>query len=70
MTFPATKQVTEQVKKLINILANNTLSTNEIMQFLKLKHRPTFLYDYLKPALEQGFIEMTLPNKPNSSLQK
>ena len=70
MTFPATKQVTEQVKKLINILANNTLSTNEIMQFLKLKHRPTFLYDYLKPALEQGFIEMTLPDKPNSSLQK
>ena len=40
------------------------------MQLLELKHRPTFLYDYLKPALEQGFIEMTIPDKPNSSLQK
>ena len=46
------------------------MSTNEIMQLLELKHRPTFLYDYLKPALEQGFIEMTIPDKPNSSLQK
>jgi len=40
------------------------------MQLLELKHRPTILYDYLKPALEQGYIEMTIPDKPNSSLQK
>jgi len=32
MIFPATEQVTEQVKKLIKVLTNNTLSTNEIMQ--------------------------------------
>ena len=74
MIFPAseqvTEQVTEQVKKIILTLDGNTLSTNEIMQLLELKHRPTFLYDYLKPALEQGFIEMTIPDKPNSSLQK
>jgi predicted HTH transcriptional regulator len=70
MTFPASEQVTEQVKKLIQVLSNNTLSTNEIMQFLGLKHRPTFLYDYLKSALDYGFVEMTLPDKPNSSLQK
>ncbi len=37
---------------------------------LELKHRPTFLYDYLKPSLEEGFIEMTIPDKPNSRLQK
>ena len=65
-----TEQVTEQVKKLIQILNNNVLSTNEMMHLLELKHRPTFLYDYLKSALEQGFIEMTIPDKPNSSLQK
>ena len=46
------------------------LSTNEMMHLLGLKHRQTFLYDYLKPALEQGFIEMAIPYKPNSSLQK
>ena len=70
MTFPATEQVTEQVKKLVRVLSNNTWSTSEMIQSLELKHRPTFLYDYLKPALEQGFIEMTIPDKPNSSLQK
>jgi len=70
MIFPASEQVTEQVKKIVLTLGGNTLSTNEIMQLLELKHRPTFLYDYLKPALEQGLIEMTIPDKPNSSLQK
>jgi predicted HTH transcriptional regulator len=70
MTFPVTEQVTEQVKKLIQVLSGNTLSTNEMMLSLGLKHRPTFLYDYLKPALEYGLIEMTIPDKPNSSLQK
>ncbi|WP_394344454.1 Fic family protein [Sphingobacterium lumbrici] len=24
---------------------------------------------YLKPALRQGFVEMTIPDKPNSRLQ-
>ncbi len=60
----------EQVKKLILRLENNIKSTNELMQDLNLKHRPTFLYDYLKPALELGLVEMTMPDKPNSRLQK
>ncbi len=64
------EQVTEQVKKIIKILNNRTLTTNEIMQSLGLKHRPTFLYDYLQPALEHELIEMTIPDKPNSSKQK
>ena len=40
------------------------------MEKLNLKHRPTFLYSYIQPALEQGFIEMTIPDKPKSSKQK
>ncbi len=74
MSFPikkqVTEQVTEQVRKLILNLESNTKSSKELMQCLKLKHRPTFLYDYLRPALEQGLVEMTIPDKPNSSLQK
>jgi hypothetical protein len=69
-TEHVTEQVTEQVKKLIQALSNNTWSTSEMIQSIGLKHRPTFLYDYLKPALEQGFIEMTIPDNPNSNLQK
>ncbi|MGL5620529.1 MAG: Fic family protein [Tannerellaceae bacterium] len=30
------------------------------MQQLELKHRPTFMYDYLKPALYSGLVEMTI----------
>lgn len=74
MVFPVseqvTEQVTEQVKKVVLKLDSKTKSSSELMHDLDLKHRPTFLYDYLRPALEQGFIEMTIPDKPKSSLQK
>ena len=37
---------------------------------MNLKHRPTFRKNYLHPAIEIGYIEMTIPEKPNSRLQK
>ena len=40
------------------------------MTALELKHRPTFRENYLHPALERGFIEYTISDKPNSRLQK
>ena len=64
------EQVTEQVERLINILGNETLSAKELLKKLNLKHRPTFSNNYLHPALELGLIEMTIPDKPNSSKQK
>jgi predicted HTH transcriptional regulator len=70
VTEQATEQVTEQVKKIVQILEKEAKSTTDLMTALGLKHRQTFLYDYLRPALEQGFVEMTIPDKPNSSLQK
>lgn len=63
-------QVTEQVKRLIENMAEKEYSTKELMERLGLKHRPTFRDNYLLPALELGFIEMTIPDKPNSSKQK
>jgi len=71
---PGTDQVTDpvsdQVKSLIKVLGNRTLSAAECMKKLDLAHRPTFRQNYLQPALEAGLIERTQPDKPNSRLQK
>ena len=40
------------------------------MQKLNLSHRPTFRKNYLNPALTAHLIERTIPDKPNSRLQK
>jgi hypothetical protein len=37
---------------------------------LGLRHLVHFRDAYLRPALAAGFIEMTIPDKPNSRLQK
>lgn len=36
---------------------------------LDLSHMPTLRKNYLNPALTQGVIEMTIPDKPNSQNQ-
>ncbi|MCK4859628.1 MAG: putative DNA binding domain-containing protein [Candidatus Omnitrophica bacterium] len=65
-----TEQVTEQVRKLLSICKKEPLSSKELMLKLGLLHRPTFLYNYLKPAIEAKLIIMTIPDKPQSSKQK
>ena len=77
MTFPifgqvteqVTEQATEQVKELVRVLEKE-MDRQEIQNKLGLMHRENFRANYLKPALNQGLIEMTIPDKPNSSLQK
>jgi predicted HTH transcriptional regulator len=64
-----TGQVTGQVVRLLSII-NNDMSRLELQETLGLKHCDNFVETYLQPALENGLIEMTLPEKPNSRLQK
>lgn len=56
--------------KLYMILGDRELSAVELMDILGLRHRPSFRANYLYPALEQGLIEMTIPDKPNSRNQR
>ena len=44
--------------------------TSALMAGLGLKHRHTFRTNYLRPALERQWIAPTLPDKPNSRLQR
>ena len=69
-TEQGTEQGSEQVEKLLVVLGSEELTTKELMARVGLKHRPTFRNNYLLPALELGIVEMTLPDKPNSSKQK
>ncbi|WP_323815204.1 Fic family protein [Cellvibrio sp. NN19] len=46
------------------------MSRDELQTALGLQDRKSFSERYLKPALNAGFIEMTIPEKPNSRLQK
>ncbi len=62
--------VSDQVKALLKCLGNRTWSALECMNKLGLAHRPTFRQNYLQPALNAHLIERTLPDKPNSRLQK
>lgn len=55
---------------LLDKLGNETLPAAEIMQRMGLRNRPAFVNSYLHPALEQGLIEMTLPDKPSSKNQQ
>jgi len=70
VTDQVTVQVTDQVERLLVLLGNRPMTTAEIMRGLVMNHRPTLRDNYLHPALQVGFIEMTVPDKPNSRLQK
>lgn len=69
-TEHVTEHVTEQIARLLRVLGTDTGSSPELLTRLGLHHRPTFLYTYLQPALDQGLVERTLPDKPRSRLQR
>ena len=58
------------ILKLLLSLQDGEKSSSELRNILKIKHRPTFRDNYLHPALDAEFIEMTIPEKPTSRLQK
>ena len=64
------QQVTPNVRMLLDVLGNNVLSAAEIMERLTLRDRNSFRKRYLEPALENGLIEMTIPDKPRSRNQR
>jgi len=66
----AETQVDVQVDKLLQNINNNEFTTKEIQKLLGLKQRHVVFSNYIQPALKLELIEMTIPAKPNSRLQK
>ena len=64
-----TMEITMEVQKLI-IVCHEEKTRNELMTKLGLKGRDNFGKLYLQPDLKENIIEMTIPDKPNSRLQK
>lgn len=69
-TVQDTAQVSNQVKMLIVTLGEETLSRDELMARLRLEHRENFRLAYLKPAIDDEFVNLTIPDKPTSGKQK
>lgn len=65
-----TAQVTAQVIAQVVLYCREPRSMKEIMGILELKHWKTFRSNYLQPLLDDGWLEMTVPDKPTSSKQK
>ena len=64
-----TGEVTGEVRQLLRVM-KTAMSRNEIQRALSLKGQANFRNRYLLPALRNGLIEMTIPGKPNSRMQK
>jgi hypothetical protein len=58
-----------EVRSLINV-CDSEKSRDELKRLLNLKNDEHFRKTYIKPAIQNGFLEMTIPHKPNSRLQK
>ena len=64
-----TGQVTREVALLLGIVTGD-MARADLQRGLNLRGRANFENRYLRPALAAGLIEMTIPDKPNSRLQK
>ena len=63
--------ISDQVNRLLEVMDYDIpLSENEIMNRLGVKSKETLRNTHLNPAIENGLIRMTLPDKPNSKNQK
>ena len=62
-------QDTPQVDQLLMVIKGE-VSREALQVALDLQDRKSFRERYLKPALADGLIEMTIPDKPNSRLQQ
>ncbi len=68
LTFYAL-EVTPEVRKMLRVLEGE-MSRQDLQDTLGLKDKEHFRKAYLLPALQENLIEMTLPDKPQSSKQK
>ena len=64
-------EVNLNIERLLNVMKENTpMSANEIMEKLKIKSKETLRNTYLDPAIKEGLVQLTIPDKPTSKNQR
>lgn len=58
------------IVRLMMAIGCRQLSVTQMMESIGLKHRPTFLQNYLKPAITDGYICLLYPDKPRHPRQR
>ena len=62
--------ISSYVTKLLNVMDYNIpMSAYEIMEKIGIKSKETFRANYLDPAIENGLVKQTIPDKPTSKNQ-
>ena len=70
VTSPASN-ITEYVQRLLKVMEyDKPYTSKEILVLLNLKSKETLRKNYLIPAIENGLVVMTEPDKPNSRNQR
>lgn len=64
------ERLSDRATEVARIVKDGPKSRGDIMKALGLNHIPTFRKNYLRPALEAGIVERTIPEKPTVSNQK
>jgi ATP-dependent DNA helicase RecG len=64
------ESVSANIGLVVELLEDSELSARELMGKLGMVNREHFIRAYLRPAMDAGLIERTVPEKPNSRLQK
>ena len=68
-TVPLTEK-SININKLLSVMKYGVpMTSNEIMKKLKIKSKETLRATYLNPAIEDGVVELTIPDKPTSKNQ-
>lgn len=65
-----TEQVSEQVSAIIEAIGTDQHALKALMEKMELKHRPTFITNYLTPAIQNGFVTLLYPDNPKHPRQK
>ena len=61
---------TVNINKLLDVMEyNKPMTANEIMEKLGIKSKETLRKTYLDPAIEEGVVALTIPDKPTSKNQ-